>query len=186
MANVAANIRVGSPKIGGYAFVAPIGSTKPTDASTALGQDYEGMGYVSNEGLTLATEKSTEAITDWNLDEVLTIDGEKSVTLTVRFLETVNPVVLREFYGEDNVTSTGSVATAWAWDGEALPHRQWSFELNLGGDDGRLVINDGQITNMDNLVLAKNQVIGHQATIRAYRDSDGKFFRMYRDEADAA
>ncbi len=50
MGNDAKNVSVGKPLATGAIFVAPIGTTAPTDAKTALNEAFKCVGYVSEDG----------------------------------------------------------------------------------------------------------------------------------------
>ena len=44
--NNTANVAAGKPKVNGAIFVAPVGSTLPTDASTELKEAYKNLGFI--------------------------------------------------------------------------------------------------------------------------------------------
>ena len=58
MANTVANVSAGKPAVGGAVFVAPTGTTLPTDATTALGSAFKALGYCSDDGLTNSNSAS--------------------------------------------------------------------------------------------------------------------------------
>lgn len=47
-----ANVTAAKPKIGGAVFRAPLGTTLPTDTSSALDAAFMCLGYVSEDGVT--------------------------------------------------------------------------------------------------------------------------------------
>lgn len=176
--NNASNVRVGTGKVGGYVFHAPLGTTPPTDSTTALEAAYEGLGYVSEDGVSRNVEVTTEDVLDWNGDVVRTTTTERNAEVTLAFLEW-NEQVAKAVYGADNVTVTGDKIKV-AFTGEQLPHEQWSVELADGDEDGRLWINDGQVTTPGGgeLTFSRSAAVQHSITIKCFRDSDGKFFNL--------
>ena len=59
--NNTANVAAGKPKINGAIFVAPVGATLPTDASTVLDAAFKNLGFISDDGVTLGTSRSVES-----------------------------------------------------------------------------------------------------------------------------
>ena len=52
----------GKPKVGGGIWTAPLGTTLPKDATTALDVAFKSLGYVSDDGLTNEITTDTEEI----------------------------------------------------------------------------------------------------------------------------
>ena len=66
-----ANVTTGKPKVAGAVFVAPTGTTLPTDATTALGTAFKELGYVSEDGVTNNNSPESENVKAWGGDTVL-------------------------------------------------------------------------------------------------------------------
>lgn len=79
----AAEVTVGSAKVTGAIFVAPQGTTLPTDATTALSSDFKLLGYTSDAGVTITESADTEDIRAW--------EGRAKVyTTTTEYTESVS------------------------------------------------------------------------------------------------
>ena len=58
----ATNVSVGKPGASGAIYRAPLGSTAPTDAETALDAAFVMLGYVSEDGLTNTNSPESDTI----------------------------------------------------------------------------------------------------------------------------
>ena len=115
MANVT-EVTAGKPKVGGHVYRAPIGTTLPTDATTALNQAFIDMGYISDDGVTNSNSPESTVIKAWGGTPVLTVQESKEDTYQLTFISAENLEVQKMVYGDDNVTgsafSTGVSVTA--------------------------------------------------------------------------
>lgn len=107
MANNAQNVSFGKPKATGAIYIAPAGTTLPTDATSALDSDFVSLGYISEDGLVDAIETDTVEIVAWGGDTVLTGQTTFAEKFTFNMLE-LNSNALELYYGADNVSVNGS------------------------------------------------------------------------------
>ena len=56
------NVTAAKPKVGGAVYSAPLGTTLPTDATTALNVAFKALGYISEDGLKNKNSPSSENV----------------------------------------------------------------------------------------------------------------------------
>lgn len=166
------NVSVGKPAAAGGIHSGPIGSDLPTDATSKLDDSILGLGYVSEEGLTNTIEVDTETITAWGGDTVLTVRTSRTETFTWSFIENTKEV-MAEVYGQSNVTEEGNNLTV-LHKNEEMDHRVYVFEILLSGNRvKRIVVPDGQVTEVGDVVYVDGEPIGYEVTLTTYADADG-------------
>ena len=70
MANISTNVSTGKPKISGGVWVAPSGTSLPTDATTEL-SGFTCLGYVSEDGVENSNDMDVAEIKAWGGSIVL-------------------------------------------------------------------------------------------------------------------
>ena len=164
-----ANVSVGKPKIGGAIYVAPKGTTVPTSATATLGSAFTCLGYISEDGLSNTNTASTEEIKAWGGDVVLRPQTEKPDTFTATFIEALNVDVLKAAYGADNVSGTLAGGITVKANSKELPSCVWVADMVLNGNClERIVIANGQVTEVGEIVYKDDTAIGFPLTIAAY------------------
>lgn len=178
--NTVTNVAAGKPKIGGALYIGPTTATMPTDATTALGTDFKCLGYISEDGLTNASEKESQVIKAWGGDPVVFVDNGQSDSFKFKLLEVLNLEVLKLVYGSANVTGSLSAGIAVAVKGapENAAHALVA-ELVLRGAVKRIVVPFFYVTTVAEIVYRDNEAVGYDTTIAALPDSDGNTHYEY-------
>lgn len=172
------DVLVGAPVTGtGGILRAPVGSTLPTDATATLDAAFIPQGYISEDGVTMTTDRSTEKVKAWGGDTVRIIQSDYVNTFQFTFLETTS-VTLSALHGDDNVSTSGG-GTAVTINGKVLPTSAWVFEILDGENRIRIVAPNAQVTEVGEVQFSHNAVTQRQLTVEALPDEDGNTAYMY-------
>lgn len=136
-------VSLGKFKVGGYAYWAPSGTALPTDSSTPLAAAFKLLGYLSEDGLTNATDTDTTEIKDANGTTVMKVITSYAESYQFALLEVLRAESAKLRYNSDAVTGTDKSMT--------IKHQMPSdedfvlvFEIAMSGDiKDRLVIGNG-------------------------------------------
>lgn len=177
--NDSENVSFGKPKASGALFVAPAGTTVPTNASSSLDAAFKGLGYVSDEGLVNNVETDVDDVFAWGGDNVLSGQTTYAEMFTFNLIET-NVEVAKLYYGEDNVVVDGDNITIKA-NSTPLPAIVFVAELVLtGGRVKRIVVGRGQIVDRSSeITYVDGEPVAYPINLKAYPDTDGDTHKEY-------
>lgn len=181
----AANVSVGKPnlKVSGGILTAPIGTTRPTDTTTALDAAYVSLGYVGEDGVSETSERSTEVIKAWGGIKVRTVQTEFGTSLKFTLIESRNANALKFIYGEGNVTITGNVAKIRRNE-KTLPHLQLVVDMLDEENGRRLDVGNGQVTEVGDVTFVDGEAISYEVTVSCDPDENGDTLVEYAFTSD--
>lgn len=176
MANDSNKVLAGKPLATGGVLVAPVGSTAPTNAVTALDAAFKALGYVGEDGLTESAERSTDKIKAWGGDVVKVVQTDYAVTYKFTLIETLNADVLKTVHGTSNVTTTAATVSAGTLqavklNSDTLPRQAFAFEVKDGAARIRIYVPQGQITEVGEVTYSDSDVVAYEVTVEAFRDA---------------
>ena len=188
MANTAMNVSTGKPNISGAVYVAALGTTLPTDATTALDPaKFTCLGYVSEDGLENNNEMDISEIKAWGGAIVYRSLTGLNDNFSLSLIESENADVLKNVYGDSHVSvdASGNITVNVVADDPQ--EKVWVFELALrGGIARRIVIPDGAVTARETITYNDSDAIAYGITVSAYPDSTGKTHVEYTEGAGAS
>jgi len=153
----------------GIVAYAPTTEPAPTDAVTPLTVNWRDVGYISEDGVTEARERSTTNILAWqNAEVVRTVTTESSMTVSFTMIET-NENSLALYYGKD-VATDGSIEINPA---ESGGRRSFVVDYIDGEKVVRLYIPEGELTETGEQSLTSGGAVAYEVTITGYPSAAG-------------
>lgn len=166
-------ITTGKPQVAGGAWIAPSGTTVPTDATSALATEFKSLGFLSEDGLTNDDNVTSEGIKDWSgeTQETIVTEHEDKWGCTLISYDDAN--VMKFIYGSANVTTDtdGSVKSITSTGSNAEEHVLVFEMIQLNGKKHRVVIPRAKITERGTVTYKASEAVGHEITITGLADN---------------
>jgi hypothetical protein len=177
---------VDAPRIwtGADVYVAPVGSTAPTDTTTALDAAFKALGLLSDDA---ASEARSEDSTDhyaWGGILVRTTRSKHKRTIKVTALEDNDTVYKLVNPGSTSATATGT--TTRVVKVPTTDPRAFVLQLNDGDTILRRHIAKGEVVEVGDVTLSETDMTAYELTINVYPAADGTLYTDITDSATAA
>lgn len=168
MGNTVDNVTTGKPNINGAIYRAPYGTSLPTGVSDTLNSAFKCLGYSHEDGLTNSNSPTTEPIKAWGGDSVLNPTTERTDTFKWKSIEALNVDVLKMVYGDSNVS--GNLTTGITVRSNSTEQEAAAYVVDMmlrGGVLKRIVIPNGKLTSLEDIVYKDNEAVAYGVEITA-------------------
>lgn len=169
----ASQVTLGSALATGAIYVAPQGTTLPTDATTALAEAFTLLGFTSDAGVQLNESRSTSAINAWEgrtqVYNAVTEYYEQVVFTPIQ----CNADVLKLTWGEANVTTGADGTIVAKHTGANLDPVCIVIETVPRPGIVRRYAGTYQLTERGGATLDGTQIDGRELTFNSIADATG-------------
>jgi len=189
MAVNANNVFVGAPdqSVTGAILSGPVATTEAAEFIDEV--DLAGLtdsGYVSEDGVTITPEDTTESIKDWSGAEIRRILTEFTGTISWTHLE-LSAGAARNYFGDDNVevkaaTSTSGTQMRMSLGKNELETKRWVFKVKDGDKRVLVVVPKGQVVSRGEIPLTATGAITLPVELATYPDEAGQNIYIYTDD----
>jgi len=169
----------------GLVWMAPTGSTAPTDASTALAAAWKNMGGMEETGVSIKQATTTTKKKFYGspaTQRTLVTDQETTVEAT--FGET-NPRVMEIFWKKalNSIVPT-AVTGAWATTGGSYTRQLYALVVDMvdGVNRLRFYFPSVEVTNQGDIKIANSETVAWGVTFTAYPDTSGNFVYPFGEQ----
>lgn len=180
MANQPKYVTSAKPKVGGSIYSAPIGTALPTDATTALNTAFKCLGYVSDDGVQNSDDRKTTDIKSWGGDIVNSVQTEKTDTFKYTLIEALNVDVLKEIYGDSNVTGNLDTGITVKSNSTELDEHVIVIEMVLRNNVlKRIVLPSAKVTDVGEIKYKDGDNVGYETTVTCFSDDNSNTHYEY-------
>lgn len=180
MANQPKYVTSAKPKVGGSIYSAPIGTALPTDATTALNTAFKCLGYVSDDGVQNSDDRKTTDIKSWGGDIVNSVQTEKTDTFKYTLIEALNVDVLKEIYGDSNVTGDLDTGITVKSNSTELGEHVIVIEMVLRNNVlKRIVLPSAKVTDVGEIKYKDGDNVGYETTVTCFPDDNSNTHYEY-------
>lgn len=169
MANDADNVRVG---LNGSIYIAPKGTTAPTDLDAAWDPSWVDLGYLSDDGVSMEYSTDSEDINAWqSLSPVRKVLTSVDMTLGFTAIE-LKTATMTLYFPSASMTDVGGTVHKLSIPAAPTPdERAIGLEWLDGDIKNRLVIARGEVTERGAITIGRSAAVGLEMTVSAYADT---------------
>jgi hypothetical protein len=171
-----AEIAAPLPKITGGVLYAPLGTTLPTDATTALAPEFVTLGRVSADGVDRNIDRGQVDMYDWGGNLIAVLQDKFGITLKFKLLQLMNADVQSAAYGSANVsvrapTSSSGTLISSQINAALLDTGVWVIDAYYMAMSMRFVVPYGRPVAVGPTTWVNKALATFDLTIRPFPDN---------------
>lgn len=176
-----------APNILGGIWRGTLGSTLPTDTTTAITTPYVSLGYVGDQGVTRQENRPNTKKFAWGGALVASLQQSYSVTFKFQLLQPLDPDVLKAVHNDGNVTVTAATGSTGTITNTALNptlnlNAVWVFEGFYQMATVRQAVPIARVTEIGAYKWTHLDLAVYDVTMEAFPDSAGNFVYEITDD----
>ena len=183
-------IYAAEPLATGSLYVAPLGTAKPANVSTAMTTPWIGLGHNGEDGFTETQDRTIYKKKNFGDATVKILQTDYVHTFRFTLLESLNAEVLKVVYGANNVTVTAAVPGAAGNRIEVkknpikLPKLTWCIDTTDSELHAfyRNYVPLGQVTTVSDVTIVHTDTIAYELEIEAFPDTSGNHVYLLTDD----
>jgi hypothetical protein len=166
----------------GGVFIAPTGSTMPTDATSALDAAFGELGYISEDGVNFGMEQSRDPLNAWqSASPIRYLQSSREFMASFELMQWNEDTLLLAFNGgqfTDNLDGT--------WDFDLpLPEEDAEFAMVIEAIDGvyksRFVFERVTMTELGEIPLQRGDSANFPVTVKVLTQANGRPGAIFTD-----
>ncbi len=173
------NVSTGKPRSGGAVWVAPAGTTMPTDAVSELGPAWVNVGFISEDGVVFSRSEDSNSFRDWEGTEVESEQSNFSETMKMKFIET-NEQTMKIVWGDDNVKVDEQSNLAVIHKGCVEEERAVVIDTRMKKRrQRRHCVPRAKLSSVGDVTYNRSNLVGYEVTFKNLQDDEGAASREY-------
>lgn len=164
-------------------YTAPVGTTAPTDTTTAFSGTWKALGLLSEDGLTEGNASTMTSFYAWGSILIRNVKSKHVRTFKVTALED-NATLFALINPGSTESLAGSVTTRTVK--VPAPNAQaFAFEFKDGSVTKRIIVPRGEVTDVGDTKYSDAGIASHELTITVYPTTSGVLYTELTDDAQA-
>lgn len=176
---------ISNPRVwlGADVYVAPVGTTAPTDTTTAFSATWKAIGLMAEDGLTEGNANTTTTLFAWGGILIRNVKSKHVRTFKVIALE--DNATLFALINPGSSEALASGVTTRTVKVPSTNPQAFALEFKDGAITKRILIPRAEITDVGDTKYSDTAIASHELTITVYPTAAGVLFSELTDDAQA-